>query len=88
MDGERIVQARNAMGAVGPTVLRAAKTEAFLVGKLLAEATTRAAGEIAVGEITPNSDIRDSADYRQQLARNVLVKFFHQERGELAGAMR
>jgi xanthine dehydrogenase small subunit len=84
LDGERIAQARIAMGAVGPTVLRASKTEAFLTGKSLSEATMREAGAIAVTEITPISDVRGGADYRRTLARNVLVKFFHQVRGELA----
>lgn len=86
LDGDTISSARIAMGAVGPTVLQATKTEQFLVGKALTEETMRAAGDIAVAEITPISDVRGSADYRRQLARNVLVKFYHQTRGELAPA--
>ena len=37
-----------------------------------------AAGEIAVAEITPISDVRGSQDYRYTLARNVLLKFYYQ----------
>ncbi len=73
-----IEQARIAMGGVGPTVLRMPATEAFLVGKTLSEATVRAAGQIAGQEIQPISDVRGSAEYRRQLAENILVKFFQE----------
>ncbi len=73
-----IAAAALAFGAVGPTVLRLRNTEAFLQGEPFTEETLRAAGEIAVGEIAPISDVRGSADYRRQLARNVLLKFYHQ----------
>lgn len=76
--GATICNARIAYGAVGPTVLRLPKTEAFLKGKPMTEQTMVAAGEIAVSEITPLSDVRGSDDYRFNLARNVLVKFFRQ----------
>jgi xanthine dehydrogenase iron-sulfur cluster and FAD-binding subunit A len=31
---------------------------------------------VAVAEITPISDVRGAADYRYQLTRNVLMKFY------------
>jgi xanthine dehydrogenase small subunit len=37
----------------------------------------RKAGEIAIGEITPISDVRGSAEYRYQLTRNILLKYYH-----------
>ena len=77
-DGETISDAGIALGAVGPTVLRLPKTESFLRGKPLNLQTMTAAGDIAVDEITPISDVRGGADYRLQLARNVLIKFYHQ----------
>ena len=80
LDGDQIADARVALGAVGPTVLRAGKTEAFLRGNTFDEATMRAAGEVAVREIAPISDVRGAADYRYQLTRNVLLKFFHQHK--------
>jgi|GEM_PF-15291 len=67
-----------ALGAVGPTVVRPRQTEAFLRGKRLTVETMRAAGEVAVGEITPISDVRGSAAYRKQLTRNIVLKFFHE----------
>jgi len=65
----------------GPTVLRLPKTEAFLTGSAFDEDTMHRAGEIVVSEITPISDVRGSADYRRQLARNVLLKFYHEHAG-------
>jgi xanthine dehydrogenase small subunit len=76
LDGDKIADVRIAIGACGPTVLRARHTEDFLRGQLFDEETMRAAGDIAVSEISPISDVRGSADFRLQLARNVLVKFY------------
>jgi xanthine dehydrogenase small subunit len=78
LDGETIADAAVAFGAVGPTVIRARKTESFLRGKSFDEDTMQAAGDIAVEEITPISDVRGAADYRFQLTRNILLKFYHE----------
>ena len=78
LDGDSIADAAIAFGAVGPTVIRARKTEAFLRGRPLDEETMRLAGDVAVAEITPISDVRGAADYRYQLTRNILLKFFHE----------
>ncbi len=78
LDGDVISEASIAFGAVGPVVLRARRTESFLRGKLLTEDTMRQAGEVAIAEVTPISDVRGAADYRYQLTRNVLLKFFHE----------
>ena len=84
-DGDQIKSASIAYGAVGPVVLRLPKTEAFLVGRTLDEATMTAAGDIAVGEITPLSDVRGGKDFRLQLAKNVLLKFLAQANTESTG---
>ena len=68
---------RIAYGGVGPVVLRLKRTEDCLKGKPLALESFEAAGEIARGEITPISDVRGSADFRLQLAENVLLKFYY-----------
>ncbi|HVT26515.1 MAG TPA: FAD binding domain-containing protein [Lacipirellulaceae bacterium] len=78
LDGEIIDDAAVAFGAVGPTVIRARNTESYLIGRTLDEETMRAAGDVAVAEITPISDVRGAADYRFQLTRNVLLKFYHE----------
>jgi xanthine dehydrogenase small subunit len=75
--GDIISQAAVAFGAVGPTVIRARKTEEFLRGRTLDEDTMLQAGDVAVAEISPISDVRGAADYRYQLTRNVLLKFYH-----------
>jgi len=82
IEGERIESIRVSYGGVGPVVLRLPKTEAFLTGKEFAERTFAEAGEIAVQEITPISDVRGSRDFRLKLARNILRKFYF----EVAGA--
>jgi len=77
LDGETIAAASLAFGAVGPTVIRARNTDSFLRGRPLDEDTMRQAGDVAVAEITPISDVRGAADYRFQLTRNILLKFYH-----------
>ena len=79
LDGEQIADAGIAYGAVGPTVLRLKKTEEYLRGKSFTIETMTAAGDIAVKEITPITDVRGRSEYRLQLARNVLKKYYYQE---------
>ncbi|HEX9986440.1 MAG TPA: FAD binding domain-containing protein [Thermoanaerobaculia bacterium] len=76
-DDSRISAIRIAYGGVGPLVLRLPRTEAFLSGKPFALDVLDEAGEIAREEITPISDVRGSRDFRLQLARNVLKKFYY-----------
>ena len=80
LNGDAIESATIAYGAVGPVVLRLPKTEAFLAGRNLDLETMQLAGDIAVKEITPISDVRGGDEYRSQLARNVLLKFLHEVR--------
>jgi carbon-monoxide dehydrogenase medium subunit len=54
---------------VGMTPIKAAKTEAFLTGKALDQATINQAAEIAASESQPMDDIRGSADYKRDLVR-------------------
>jgi xanthine dehydrogenase small subunit len=79
LDGGVIAEAKIAYGAVGPMVIRARRTEEFLSGRPFTEETMRLAGDVAVDEVSPISDVRGSADYRYQLTRNVLLKFYHQQ---------
>ncbi|MBB6429569.1 xanthine dehydrogenase small subunit [Algisphaera agarilytica] len=76
--GDTLVAARLAYGGVGPTVLRLPETEAYLAGQPFTEDTMRQAGQLARTEITPLSDVRGSADFRLQLAENILVKCYHE----------
>jgi xanthine dehydrogenase small subunit len=72
----RIEEARVAYGGVAPTVIRLPKTEAFLTGQQPALEVFERAGAIARDEIKPISDVRGSADYRLQLAENIMCKFW------------
>jgi xanthine dehydrogenase small subunit len=82
VESDTITEAAVAFGAVGPTVIRARKTEGFLRGRALDEETMQQAGDVAVAEITPISDVRGAADYRYQLTRNVLVKLYYETQAE------
>lgn len=64
---------RIALGAVGPTPVRAVKAEAFLEGQLINEEKFKRAGEIAREECTPIDDVRASAMYRKRVVE-VLTK--------------
>lgn len=64
----RITETRIALGAVSPTVIRAPKAEAVVIGKELADtAALREAGAVAVTEARPIDDFRASAAYRREL---------------------
>jgi xanthine dehydrogenase small subunit len=63
-------------GGVGANILRLRQTEAFLRGQAFTLSNLQRAGKIARSEIAPISDVRGSADYRLQLAENILTKFF------------
>jgi len=58
---------RIALGAVGPTVLRAALAEQHLLGSPLDEASVEQAAQQAMQECTPMSNVRASADYRRHM---------------------
>ena len=59
--------------------MRMRAAEQALVGRPFTEETFRHAGEAAAGEIRPLTDVRGTADYRLQLARNVLLKCYHEQ---------
>jgi len=73
--GDTIRHAAIAYGGVGPQVTRLRRTEAFLCGRPFTADTFRAAGAMALEEISPISDVRGSRDFRMALARNVLPRF-------------
>jgi xanthine dehydrogenase small subunit len=76
-DGDAIRHIRIAYGGVAPTVIRLPRTEAFLANTPFTPETIAAAARLARHEIAPISDVRGSADYRAQLAENILRKFHH-----------
>ena len=69
MDSGKIIEARIAFGGMAAIPKRAAKTEAALKNKTLSEALL-----IAIGDYTPISDARASAEYRNETAQALLTK--------------
>ncbi len=64
----RCTSARIELGSVGPTVLRARKTESALQGKRLSEEEVLEAARLVADEIRPIDDVRSSANYRRRTA--------------------
>ncbi len=59
--------ARIALGAVGPTPMRALRAESALRGQALTEPLIEEAGRIAAEEARPIDDVRSSAEYRREM---------------------
>lgn len=65
---------RIALGSVGPTVVRARRTE----DALAAGASVEAARAVLEAEIQPIDDIRSTAAYRRRVAGNLLARFWRE----------
>jgi len=74
-DGERIADARIALGSVAPVVVRCTKTEDVLRNREVNESAVKDARAELAREISPIDDIRSTANYRLQVALNVLEDF-------------
>jgi xanthine dehydrogenase FAD-binding subunit len=75
MDGDgRVAEARLAWGSVGPCVVRCSAAEKRLLGGPLTTAALYAAGELVRQSVCPIDDIRATADYRRNLAANLLLR--------------
>ena len=66
-------EARIALGAVAPTVFRAADAEAVLQGQKISPDTISKAADAAAKETQPITDVRSSAGYRKEVT-GVLVR--------------
>ncbi|GGF70765.1 carbon-monoxide dehydrogenase medium subunit [Mameliella alba] len=66
-DGDTCTNARIALGAVGPTVLRASAAEALLKGRKITDELIAQVGAQAMAECTPISNVRASAEYRRSM---------------------
>jgi CO/xanthine dehydrogenase FAD-binding subunit len=75
LDGGSIREVRLAMGSIAPTPFRCSKTEEVLRNRKPDAATVSAAREELAREIAPIDDIRSTANYRLQVALNVLEDF-------------
>lgn len=73
LDGDKVVAARIALGAVAPTPLFAAKAAESLVGKKLDDAAINQAAKLATEQSSPIDDMRGTAEFRRHLV-GVLTK--------------
>ena len=69
-------EARIAFGGMAAIPKRAMLAEQALLGRTLDETTLLAAQEALQSDFQPVSDMRSSADYRRQVARNLVKRFF------------
>ena len=67
-DGDRIIDARIALGSVGPTVVRAKRASEYLIDKTSGHEHLLEAARLASEEIRPIDDVRSTAAYRTQAA--------------------
>ncbi|MDQ1300311.1 MAG: hypothetical protein QG637_228 [Chloroflexota bacterium] len=74
------IRARIALGAVAPTIVRAAEAEAYLAGKELTDDVIEQAAELTASAARPISDIRGSAEYRRDMARVLTARALRQFR--------
>lgn len=74
MAGSEVLKARVALGAVGPTALRAVEAEATLAGKLLDDALIAEIGELCTECITPIDDLRSSSRYRKKVIQALVAR--------------
>lgn len=74
MAGSVIEDARFAWGSVGPTIVRSSKVENALKGEKLSLSALRNAAKLAQEAVSPINDVRASADYRRQVAGNLMLR--------------
>ena len=75
LDDDQIGDVRIAFGSVAPIVVRCVHTEDALRGRKPDTDTIKSACAALSQEISPIDDIRSTADYRLQVARNLLTDF-------------
>jgi xanthine dehydrogenase small subunit len=76
--GGTVREARIAFGGMAGTPRRATHVEAALAGRPWMLATVQGALPAFEHDFTPIDDMRGSAAYRMQVAKNLLVKYFHE----------
>ncbi|MFY0310494.1 xanthine dehydrogenase small subunit [Leisingera sp. D0M16] len=76
VENATITAARIAFGGMAGIPKRAANVEAALTGQPWTEATIQAASAAFDQDFTPMTDMRASAEYRLETARNMLARYF------------
>ncbi|MEL7564267.1 MAG: FAD binding domain-containing protein [Dehalobacterium sp.] len=65
---------RVCLGAVGPTILRAIRSEQFMLGKEVNEQYIKEAADLAIKDAKPRDDIRASVVYRNRIVKVLAAK--------------
>ncbi|SHL16896.1 xanthine dehydrogenase small subunit [Roseovarius marisflavi] len=81
VEGGKVASARIAFGGMAGTPKHASHVEAALIGQDWGEATVRAAAPAWAQDFQPLSDMRASGGYRLSAARNMLMRYFLEDRG-------
>src|SRR5262249_10182231 len=76
MKGDKVESTRIAFGGMAATPKRALNAEKALTGKTWDEKTVRAAMKSLADDYQPLTDMRASAEYRLQVAQNLLYRCF------------
>lgn len=74
MDGDRVKDAKIALGSVAPTPLRLLDVEKRLKGKTLTEKLVEDTAKMVSESIQPITDIRGTAEYRREASRGMAVE--------------
>ena len=80
LDGDIITACRIAFGGMAPIPKRAAHAEAALIGQSWTDAAARSAGAALAEDFAPLTDLRASAEYRLNVARNLVSRFYLETR--------
>lgn len=81
IEKDRVTSARIAFGGLAGIPKRALNVEQALIGQVWNEETIAAAWSAWEQDFTPLSDMRASADYRLDAARNMLTRYFLEDLG-------
>jgi xanthine dehydrogenase small subunit len=76
LDGDTVVSARVALGAVADRPIRIAAVEDAVRGQRLGGAAADAARAAVRAAIRPIDDVRSTAAYRREVAENLVARFF------------
>jgi xanthine dehydrogenase small subunit len=79
VDVGKVKSARIAFGGMAGVVKRAKAVEAALIGHPWTHDTITSALEAFDSDFTPISDLRAGADYRRDVARNLLLRYWHED---------
>jgi carbon-monoxide dehydrogenase medium subunit len=81
MDGDRIKSAGVSLASVAPVPLVAAKTSAYLVGRILNAENARTAAALVKTEVSPITDARSEAEYRREMCGVLLERALNRLKG-------